>query len=201
MPASSLSGVSEDMRLSFAALAVVLTATALAAAACAQGAGPPGPAATPAIPTVVGKVEATPPSPSAARPKLDLVEVEVEDMRIDAAAFEAAVLLKEKAGERTLAIGIGVLEAQAIALGIEKVDLPRPLTHDLLRSVIFALGGKLRSVVVNNFSEDGIFYGYLVVDLDGREIEIDARPSDAIALAVRTNAPIHVALWLLRSER
>lgn len=177
-----------------------LGAMVLLAAACSQGAGPPGPTATPAIPTTVRTAETTPPSPSAARPKLDLVEVVVEDVRIDAAAFEAAVLLKEKAGERTLAIGIGVLEAQAIALGIEKVDLPRPLTHDLLRSVLFALGGKLRSVVVNNFSEDGIFYGYLVVDLDGREIEIDARPSDAIALAVRTNAPIYVAPWLLKSD-
>ena len=100
-----------------------------------------------------------------------------------------ALILKEVDGSRRLPIIIGAFEAQAIALEMEGVIPPRPMTHDLLKSVIDAFGGMLTEVYINEL-KDGTFYAKLV--FDDSDFEIDARPSDAIALAVRCNAPIFV---------
>lgn len=100
-----------------------------------------------------------------------------------------ALILKELDGNRRLPIIIGAFEAQAIALEMEQVTPPRPMTHDLLKTVIDSFGGFLTEVYINEL-KDGTFFAKLIFDDIG--IEIDARPSDAIALAVRTNAPIFV---------
>ncbi|MFH1049664.1 MAG: bifunctional nuclease family protein [bacterium] len=101
-----------------------------------------------------------------------------------------ALILKEVEGNRRLPIIIGAFEAQAIALEMEKVIPPRPMTHDLLKSMIDSFGGFLSEVLINELKE-GTFYAKLVFEDMG--LEIDARPSDAIALAVRCNAPIYVS--------
>lgn len=101
-----------------------------------------------------------------------------------------ALILKEVEGNRRLPIIIGAFEAQAIALEMEKVTPPRPMTHDLLKSLIDSFGAFLSEVLINELKE-GTFYAKLIFEDMG--IEIDARPSDAIALAVRCNAPIYVS--------
>ena len=102
------------------------------------------------------------------------------------------VLLKSEDDERTLPIFIGVPEAQAIALHINGVAPPRPMTHDLLKNVLDVLEGRLEHVEVHDLNE-GTFYGRLVLSFEGRSIEVDSRPSDAIALALRCHTPIFVA--------
>ena len=103
-----------------------------------------------------------------------------------------AILLKEVEGVRRLPIIIGAFEAQAIALEIEGIKPPRPLTHDLLKQIIDNLGGSVIEVIINELREN-TFYAKIVLDVSGLTNEIDARPSDAIALSVRTLTPIYVA--------
>lgn len=103
-----------------------------------------------------------------------------------------AILLKEIEGVRRLPIIIGAFEAQAIALEMEGIKPPRPLTHDLLKQVVDNLGASVIEVIVNEL-KDNTFYAKIVLEVSGLTNEIDARPSDAIALAVRTYAPIYVS--------
>jgi uncharacterized protein len=103
--------------------------------------------------------------------------------------YQRVVILKEKEAERYLPIWIGAAEADAIAVRLQEVQVARPLTHDLLRSAIESLGGQITSVVVNDLSND-TFYAHIILDINGRQMEIDSRPSDAIALAVRARVPI-----------
>jgi uncharacterized protein len=109
-----------------------------------------------------------------------------------------AILLKEIEGVRRLPIIIGAFEAQAIALEIEGIKPPRPLTHDLLKQIIDNLGGSVNEVIINELREN-TFYAKIVLDVSGLTNEIDARPSDAIALSVRTQTPIYVAESVLES--
>jgi hypothetical protein len=108
------------------------------------------------------------------------------------ANYKRVVMLKEKQDGRYLPIWIGHFEADAIAIPLQNMQVSRPLTHDLLRSVISALGARVISVVINDLADD-TFFAKLVLDADGRHLEIDSRPSDAIALAVRIGVPIYVA--------
>jgi len=103
-----------------------------------------------------------------------------------------ALLLKEVFGNRRLPIIIGQAEAQAIALELEGIKPPRPLSHDLMKSIIDNLGGSLLQIYINELREN-TYYAQLVIDLSSLTVEIDARPSDAIALAIRAHAPIYVA--------
>src|SRR4030043_914651 len=103
--------------------------------------------------------------------------------------YQRVVILKEKAPDRYLPIWIGPAEADAIAVRLQDVSVARPLTHDLLRSVIDALGAQVNCIVVSDLSND-TFYARIVLDVDGKSLEIDSRPSDAIALAVRVQVPI-----------
>lgn len=103
-----------------------------------------------------------------------------------------AILLKELNGVRRLPIIIGAFEAQAIALEIEGIKPPRPLTHDLLKQLIDNLGANVLEVIVDELREN-TFYAKIILDVSGLSNEIDARPSDAIALAVRADAPIFVS--------
>ncbi len=103
-----------------------------------------------------------------------------------------AILLKEKDSSRRLPIIIGAFEAQAIALEIEGINPPRPLTHDLLKQVIDTLGGSVREVIIDELREN-TFFAKIILEVSALTYEIDSRPSDAIALAVRTKATIFVA--------
>jgi len=123
---------------------------------------------------------------------LDKVQCEIVGLSSSPATGGAyAILLKEIDGNRRLPIIIGQFEAQAIALEMEGIKPPRPLTHDLLKSVIDNLGGTVVEIIVNELREN-TFYAKIVLDVSGLTNEVDARPSDAIALAVRADAPIYV---------
>ena len=123
---------------------------------------------------------------------MDKVQCEIVGLSSSPATGGAyAILLKEIDGNRRLPIIIGQFEAQAIALEMEGIKPPRPLTHDLLKSVIDNLGGTVIEIIVNELREN-TFYAKIILDVSGLTNEIDARPSDAIALAVRADAPIYV---------
>lgn len=119
-----------------------------------------------------------------------MVELTIESIRVSLMNYQRVVILKEKDAERYLPIWIGQAEAEAIAIKLQDVAVARPLTHDLLRSVIEQLGGTVTSVVVNDMTND-TFYAKVMLEAGGRSLEIDARPSDAIALAVRVGVPIY----------
>ncbi len=107
-----------------------------------------------------------------------------------------ALILNETDGSRRLPIIIGTFEAQAIALELERIKPPRPMTHDLLRSVIQGFGSYVKSVLISEL-RDGTFFAQISLDADGNELELDARPSDAIALAIRFDSPIFVSASVL----
>lgn len=119
-----------------------------------------------------------------------MIEMTVDSIRVSLMNYQRVVILKEKMAERYLPIWIGPAEADAIAVTLQGVNVPRPLTHDLLRSVIDNLGAKVNSVIVSDLKND-TFYARIILDVDGEKVEIDSRPSDALALAVRTKAPIY----------
>ncbi|MBI2886383.1 MAG: bifunctional nuclease family protein [Chloroflexi bacterium] len=118
-----------------------------------------------------------------------MVEMTIESVRVSLMNYQRVVILKERDANRYLPIWIGPAEADAIAVQLQEVAVPRPLTHDLLNSVISALGAAVRSIVVNDLNND-TFFARILLDVDGRSLEIDSRPSDALALAVRVQVPI-----------
>ena len=113
---------------------------------------------------------------------------EMTDMQI--------IELSEVDGDRTFPIVIGLPEAFAIERRLKGIDIPRPQTHDLLATIIGHLGGRLKEIVINDLI-DGTFFAKLIIEQDGQEIEVDSRPSDAIALGVAQDAPIYVAEHVL----
>ena len=120
-----------------------------------------------------------------------LIEVELYQIVITEGSATQGIVLKEKSGERSFPIFIGYNEAMAIDRKIKDFQVPRPLTHDLLQSVIEKMGGKLERIVLNDLRE-GTYYALLVIQHEGQAVEVDSRPSDAIALAVRMDVPIFV---------
>ena len=123
-------------------------------------------------------------------------EMFVESIRVSPVIYHRVVVLKEREGDRYLPIWIGPQEANAIALKLQDIDTPRPMTHDLLASVFQALEAQVLRVVVSDLVDD-TFFASIVVRLDNHQVEIDARPSDAIALAVRLDTPIFAAEQVL----
>lgn len=119
-----------------------------------------------------------------------MVEMTIDSIRVSLMNYQRVVILKEKEADRYLPIWIGPAEADAIAVKLQDVSVPRPLTHDLLGNVIGQLGGTVKSIVVSDLTND-TFFAKIVLSVDGRTLEIDARPSDAIALAVRAKVPIY----------
>jgi bifunctional DNase/RNase len=119
-----------------------------------------------------------------------VIEMTIEGIRVSLMNYQRVVILKEKDADRYLPIWIGPAEADAIAVRLQEVAVARPLTHDLLRSVLDALGAQVSCIVVNDLSND-TFYARIMLEVDGRALEIDSRPSDAIALAVRAQVPIY----------
>jgi uncharacterized protein len=120
-----------------------------------------------------------------------MIEMTVESVRINLATQQRVVILKSTQQERYLFIWIAHPEAYAIAVELQGTTSPRPLTHDLLKNVITELGARIVSVVIADLIDE-IYYARIILDVEGRHVEIDSRPSDAIALAVRTKAPIYV---------
>lgn len=122
----------------------------------------------------------------------EVVRVEVLRVVFDESLEAPVVILKEVDGDRILPIWIGHPEATAIVYALEEIDIERPLTHDLLKTVIETFGGKVEKIVVNKLVSN-TFYARIIVRKDSTLFSIDARPSDSIALALRTGAPIYVA--------
>jgi len=120
-----------------------------------------------------------------------LIEMTIKGLMVDPITNTPIVILKDKDGERVLPIWVGVFEANAIALQIENVATPRPMTHDLLRNIITDLDGQVDRIVVSDL-KDNTFFALIHLTMKGEGIAVDARPSDAIALALRTRAPILV---------
>jgi uncharacterized protein len=120
-----------------------------------------------------------------------LIEMSIKGLMVDPITNMPIVILKDKLGERVLSIWVGIFEANAIALQIENVSTPRPMTHDLLRNVIADLEGSVDRVVVSDL-KDNTFFAIIHLTVRGERIAVDARPSDAIALALRTRSPILV---------
>jgi uncharacterized protein len=126
-------------------------------------------------------------------------KVSVYGVSFDAASKQPIVLLKVEGKNRFLPIWIGHPEAAAILMKLQNAELPRPMTHDLLASVIDRLSASLAAVLVTELREN-TFYAELMLDAGGHEIRVDSRPSDAIALAVRTDAPIFASTVVLETN-
>ncbi len=120
------------------------------------------------------------------------IEVRIRGLMMDPTTRQPIVVLNDLTGEVVLPIWVGLFEANAIALEIEKASTPRPMTHDLLRSAIHGLNARVTRVVVGSLRED-TFYATIWIDQGGEVVALDARPSDAIALALRSDCPIFVS--------
>ena len=118
------------------------------------------------------------------------MELVIDSIRVSLLNYQRVVILRVKDSDRYLPIWIGPSEADAIALKLQDVSVPRPLTHDLLRAVIVSLGATVNHIVVSDLTDD-TFYAKIVLQHNGTTMEVDSRPSDAIALAVRTRVPIY----------
>ncbi|NOR90336.1 MAG: bifunctional nuclease family protein [Anaerolineales bacterium] len=121
-----------------------------------------------------------------------MVEVEIDSIRVSLMSQQRIVILKERNSERFLPIWIGPYEAEAITLSLQEVEVTRPLTHDLLRNILQELGAEIIQVNITDLRDD-VFYARIIVAINGREISIDSRPSDALALAVRAHVPVFIA--------
>jgi bifunctional DNase/RNase len=119
------------------------------------------------------------------------IEMSIKGLMVDPITNTPIVVLRDKEGQKVLPIWVGIFEANAIALQIENISTPRPMTHDLLRNVIHDLKASVQKIVVCDLQEN-TFYALIYLSLNGDTVAIDARPSDAIALALRTRAPIFV---------
>ncbi len=120
-----------------------------------------------------------------------MIEMVIDSIRVSTMNYQRVVVLKEKAADRYLPIWIGSAESDAIAVKLQGVIVPRPLTHDLLYSIIAALGVSINFVLLSDLKSD-TFYAKIVFNTGSKKIEVDSRPSDALALAVRAGVPIYV---------
>ncbi|HEX9120433.1 MAG: bifunctional nuclease family protein [Acidobacteriia bacterium] len=128
------------------------------------------------------------------------VEMKIRGLMMDPVTNMPIVILKDVGGDAVLPIWVGIYEANAIALEIEKVTTPRPMTHDLLKNLLTGLDASVRKVVVNELRDD-TFFAIIWVERDGQIISIDSRPSDALALALRVDCPIFVEDEVLKTSR
>lgn len=128
------------------------------------------------------------------------VEMKIRGLMMDPVTNMPIVVLKDVNGTAILPIWVGIYEANAIALEIEKVATPRPMTHDLIRNLLFGLEVGVKKVVVSDLKED-TFYAVIWVERDGEMISVDSRPSDALAIALRLDCPIYVEETVLKSSK
>ncbi|MFB3071891.1 MAG: bifunctional nuclease family protein [bacterium] len=129
-----------------------------------------------------------------------MLEMKVKGLAIDPSTNMPIVILKDLEEERALPIWVGIFEANAIALEMESVPTPRPMTHDLIKNILEETEATVLRIVVNDL-KDNTFYAEIYLSLNGNEVAIDSRPSDAIALALRVDAPIYVAKKVLDEAR
>ena len=120
-----------------------------------------------------------------------MVEVVIDSIRISLISQHRIVMLRDIDGERQLPIWIGPCEAESITLELQDTELARPLAHDLLKNVIETMNGKVSHILINEL-KNSVFYARLYVDIDGKLVDVDCRPSDAIALAVRAKVPVFI---------
>ena len=128
------------------------------------------------------------------------VEMKIRGLMMDPVTNMPIVILKDVEGEAVLPIWVGVYEANAIALEIEKISTPRPMTHDLIRNLLFGLTTGVRKVVVSELRDD-TFFALIWIEQNGEMIAVDCRPSDAIAVALRLDCPIYVEDVVLQSSK
>jgi bifunctional DNase/RNase len=128
------------------------------------------------------------------------IEMSIKGLMVDPVTNMPIVILRDQAGQKVLPIWVGMFEANAIALQIENISTPRPMTHDLLRNVIEDLKATVLKVVVCDL-QDNTFYALIYLSVGGDTVAIDARPSDAIALALRTRAPIFVEETVIENAK
>lgn len=128
------------------------------------------------------------------------VEMKIRGLTMDPGTQMPIVVLKDVNGNTVLPIWVGIFEANAIALEIEKVSTPRPMTHDLLKTVLLGLEAGIKKVVVNDLRDD-TFYAVIWLEREGELISIDSRPSDALALALRLDCPIYVDDNVLKTSK
>ena len=127
-----------------------------------------------------------------------MVEMKVQGLFFDSETNQSIVVLKDEASGRTLPIWVGLFEANAITMGIENTWTPRPMTHDLIKNIIDGVKAVVKKITVSDLRSN-TFYAAISLEIEGKPIEIDSRPSDAIALALRVKAPIYVAEKVLDS--
>ena len=127
-------------------------------------------------------------------------EFKIKGLMMDPVTNSPIVILQDLEETTLLPIWVGIFEANAIALQIERIDTPRPMTHDLLKNVLFHIGAEIKKIVVTEL-KDNTFYAMIHLDLDGQPTTVDSRPSDAIALALRTDAPIFVTEQVIANSR
>lgn len=120
-----------------------------------------------------------------------MIEVEIDSIRVSLMSQHRIVILKDTATDRFLPIWIGPYEAEAITVSLQQMEVARPLTHDLMRNILNTLGAEVESVFITELRDD-VFYARIMVNVNGDVLEIDSRPSDALALAVRVHVPIYV---------
>src|SRR5580700_12136104 len=128
------------------------------------------------------------------------VEMKIRGLMMDPVTNMPIVILKDMSGNVVLPIWVGLPEANAIALEIEKVSTPRPMTHDLIRNLLFGLDAGVKKVVVSDLKED-TFYAMIWLERDGKLISVDSRPSDALAIALRLDCPIYVDESVLKTSK
>ncbi|HXE11644.1 MAG TPA: bifunctional nuclease family protein [Bryobacteraceae bacterium] len=128
------------------------------------------------------------------------VEMKIRGLMMDPVTNMPIVVLKDSSGESVLPIWVGIYEANAIALEIEKVSTPRPMTHDLIKTLLMGLEISMKKVVVSELRDD-TFYAVIWLERNGKAITVDSRPSDALALALRHDCPIYVDDRVLQSSR
>ncbi|HLO33637.1 MAG TPA: bifunctional nuclease family protein [Anaerolineales bacterium] len=121
----------------------------------------------------------------------EMIEVQIDSVRVHLMTPQRLVVLKQMGSERYLPIWVGPYEAEAITVALQEVEMIRPLTHDLLKNVFGAFNAQIKRIEIVKLQNE-IFYGNIVAEVDGREINVDSRPSDAIALSVRAHVPILV---------
>lgn len=127
-----------------------------------------------------------------------MVEVVIDSVRVSLTNQQRVVVLRETNNERYLTIWIGPYEAEAITIALQEIEVARPQTHDLLKNILTTLNARLLRIEVVSLKED-VFYGNLVVEVEGRTVYIDSRPSDALALAARAHVPVLVAREVMDS--
>ena len=128
------------------------------------------------------------------------VEMKIRGLMMDPVTQSPIVILKDVSGNTILPIWVGMYEANAIALEIEKISTPRPMTHDLIKTLLMGMETGIRKVVVNELKDD-TFFALIWLEKDGKLISVDSRPSDALALALRLDCPIYVDEQVIKNSK